>query len=131
MTKQELIASGFKEFEKDYYINNLGLVYSFKTQKFIKSRPSLNGYMTTEICLSNKKKKIYNHIKVVQMFGDRNGNRIYPGLKSLLAHGISIDHVDNNRLNPKQSNLELVAHQLNCERRELRRRQEELIEELF
>ena len=121
MTQETLALMGFKEFESGYYINNSGLVYSIKTNRYIKPSTNMNGYLTTEIRLNGTRKKIYNHIKVVEMFGDKNGNRIYPGLTNLLAHGISIDHIDNDRLNPRQSNLELVAHKLNCERREKRK----------
>ena len=116
MTKEELTLAGFKEFEPGYFINNNGLVYSFKRQKYMALEINPGGYVTTEIKVNKVRKRIYNHIKVVQMFGDKNGNRIYPGLTSLLDHGISIDHVDGDKLNCRQSNLELVAHTLNCQR---------------
>lgn len=117
MSIKELTLNGYKEFLPGYFINNLGLVYSAKTNKHIKPSTNMNGYLTTHTYINGSRKKIYNHIKVVEMFGDKNGNRIYPGLTNLLSHGISIDHVDGNRLNPRQDNLELVAHKLNCERR--------------
>lgn len=116
MTREELTLSGFKEFSPGYFINNKGLVYSFKSQKFMALEINPGGYVTTEIKVNKERKRIYNHIKVVQMFGDKNGNRIYPGLTSLLDHGISIDHVDGDKLNCRQNNLELVAHTLNCQR---------------
>ena len=116
MTREELTLSGYKEFSPGYYINRSGLVYSIKSKKFLALEPNLKGYMTTVIYVDGKRRRIYNHIRVVQMFGDKNGNRIYPGLTSLLDHGISIDHVDGDKLNCRQSNLELVAHTLNCQR---------------
>ena len=117
MTKQNLIDSGFLEFSPSYYINESGLIFSLKNEKFLKPSTNQNGYMVTTVYINGKRKKVYNHIKVVEMFGDCHGNRIYPGLKNLLSHGISIDHIDKDRLNPRRQNLELVAHQLNCERR--------------
>ena len=117
MSQNELLIAGYREFSPGYYINNIGLVYSTKTMKHIKPGVNMDGYLTTEIQVNGKRTKIYNHIKVVEMFGDKNGNRIYPGLTSLIDHGISIDHVDNCRTNPCWYNLELVAHKLNCERR--------------
>ena len=113
MTKEELTLSGYREFSPGYFINRSGLVYSFKSQKYMALEINHGGYVTTEIKVNKERKRIYNHIKVVQMFGDKNGNRIYPGLTSLLDHGISIDHVDGDKLNCRQSNLELVAHTLN------------------
>lgn len=117
MDKQNLIDSGFLEFSPSYYINESGLIFSLKSDKFLKPTTNPNGYMVTEICTKGKRKKVYNHIKVVEMFGDCHGNRIYPGLKNLLSHGISIDHLNSDRLDPRRQNLELVAHKLNCERR--------------
>ena len=116
MTKEELTLYGYKEFSKGYFINRSGLVYSERTKKFLALTPNPDGYITTVIYVKGKRKRIYNHIKVVQMFGDKNGNHIYPGLTSLLNHGISIDHVDGDKLNCRQNNLELVAHTLNCQR---------------
>ena len=116
MSISELQNLGFREFAPGYYINKSGIVYSSKFNKYLATAINIKGYLTTTICINGKRKKIFNHIKVVEMFGDKNGNRIYPGLKSLLNHGISIDHVDGDKLNCRQSNLELVAHALNCQR---------------
>ena len=116
MSISELQNSGFREFAPGYLINNSGIVYSIKSQKILACAVNWNGYITTEIRINGERKRIFNHIKVVEMFGDKNGNRIYPGLTSLLDHGISIDHVDGDKLNCRQSNLELVAHALNCQR---------------
>lgn len=124
MSKEEVLSQGYKEFMPNYYINKMGLIYSMKTRKLIKPRVNMNGYLVTEVSLNGKRKIVYNHIKVVEVFGDKNGNRIYPGLTNLLCHGISIDHLDENKTNPCQSNLELVAHKLNCERRSKKLKEE-------
>ena len=116
MSISELQNSGFREFAPGYYINKSGIVYSSKVNKFLAMAINIKGYLTTTVYIDGKRKKIFNHIKVVEMFGDKNGNHIYPGLTSLLDHGISIDHVDGDKLNCRQSNLELVAHALNCQR---------------
>ena len=128
MSEEMLLSAGYKKFAPGYYIDNRGIVYSTKTKRYIKPTTNMDGYLTTEIRINGVRKKIYNHIKVVEMFGDKNGNRIYPGLTNLLEHGISIDHIDNDKMNPRQSNLELVAHKLNCQRRE--ERKSEICEEL-
>lgn len=117
MSKEELIKLKFKEFSPGYLINENGIVYSVKSNKYLSSSTNMNGYTVTTICQNGKRKKIYNHIKVVEMFGDRNNNHIYPGLTNLLSHGISIDHIDMDKTNCKKKNLELVAHSLNCYRR--------------
>ena len=89
MSKEELIKLKFKEFSPGYLINENGIVYSVKSNKYLSSSTNMNGYTVTTICQNGKRKKIYNHIKVVEMFGDRNNNHIYPGLTNLLSWDIN------------------------------------------
>ena len=120
MSKQELQQMNFKEFAPGYYINRSGLVYSYKSQKLLGYNTNNAGYLRTEICINGKRKHIFVHLKVVEMFGDGKGQHLAPGTTSLLDLGLSVDHLDNDRTNPKIENLEIVSHKENCRRREER-----------
>lgn len=103
----------------NYLLSNLGRWFSISRGKLLKQRPNSNGYMRVYAIMDGKK-DIFTHIKVVEAFGDRKGKRVpYGG--SLVEHGLSIDHIDGNKLNNTQSNLEIVTHIENCARRDQRR----------
>lgn len=103
----------------DYYlVSNMGRWFSLKTLKIVRQNKNNNGYFRLNIQQSGKGRALYfTHIKVVEMFGDCKGNHIPPGAKSLFELGLSIDHIDGNKSNNKQSNLELVTHSENCLRK--------------
>lgn len=63
-----------------------------------------------------QEKKHFTHIKVVEFFGDKNGNNL-DDIDSLVEHGLSIDHIDRNKRNNAYTNLEIVTHQENCIRK--------------
>lgn len=103
----------------NYLLSNLGRWFSVSARKLLKQRPNSDGYMRVYAYMDGKK-DIFTHIKVVEAFGDSKGKRMpYGG--SLVEHGLSIDHLDGNKLNNAQSNLEIVTHVENCARRDQRR----------
>lgn len=76
-----------------------------------------SGYYRAYLRIRGKYKHIFTHIKVVELFGDRNGNKIPEGATSLRELGLSIDHVNRNKKVNTVDNLEIVTHSINCKRR--------------
>ena len=103
----------------DYYlVSNMGRWFSLKTLKIVRQNKNNCGYFRLNLQQSGEGRALYfTHIKVVEMFGDCKGNHIPPGAKSLFELRLSIDHIDGNKSNNKQSNLELVTHSENCLRK--------------
>ena len=103
----------------DYYlVSNMGRWFSLKILKIVRQNKNNCGYFRLNLQQSGEGRALYfTHIKVVEMFGDCKGNNIPPGAKSLFELGLSIDHIDGNKSNNKQSNLELVTHSENCLRK--------------
>lgn len=104
------------EFYPGYLISNYGRWWSLYYRKIIKQFPNSSGYFRACLKIDGKRKHIFTHIKVVEIFGDKNGNRM-PG-DTLFGYGMSIDHVDANKKHNQYTNLELVTHRTNCLRRE-------------
>ena len=93
-----------------------GLVYSHKSQKYLPMKPNRKGYGRTELYNKGKRKHIFNHIKVVEVHGDSKGNRIPAGWKTIINRGMSIDHLNANKMDPSRKNLELIRHSENVQR---------------
>lgn len=107
----------WKLVDEYYLVSNLGRWFSLKTMQLVKQNLNNSGYLRLDIPPSKpgyKRVHYFTHIKVVEMFGDCKGNKIPPGATSLFELGLSIDHVDGNKNNNLQSNLELVTHRENC-----------------
>lgn len=102
-----------------YALSNMGRWYSIHSKKIMRQNKNSSGYKRCTIMLNGQRKHILTHIKVVEIYGDCKGCRIPQGATSLRELGISIDHVDCKRTNPRQSNLEIVTHRENCRRREI------------
>lgn len=100
-----------------YLVSNLGRWFSLKTLKIVKQNKNNKGYLRLNVGKKENRTLYFTHIKVVEMFGDYKGKHIPPGAKSLLELGLSIDHIDGNKNNNMQSNLELVTHCENCYRK--------------
>jgi hypothetical protein len=103
-------------FEGYQICSDTGLVFSKKTNKWLKMRPNLSGYGRTEVRLDGKRKHIFNHIKVVDTHGDIYGTTLPPHCTTLREFKLSIDHLDENKMNPSKTNLELVLHSENVRR---------------
>ncbi len=100
-----------------YFLSNYGRWFNLQRLQIIKQHPNNNGYLRINVGGHNDKRFIhFTHIKVVELFGDCNGNKIPQGIATLRELGLSIDHRDGNKKNNMQSNLELVTHSVNCER---------------
>ncbi len=102
-------------YNDDYYLSNYGRWYSVKSKRTLRQFPNSSGYMRTTLVVDGQAKKVFTHIKVVELFGDCNGSRI--ATETLREAGLSIDHLDRNKKNNRQANLELVTHQENCKRK--------------
>lgn len=105
-----------------YAISNQGRWYSYKRKQILKQFKNSSGYYRVYIHLDGSSKALFTHIKVVEVFGDKNGNKIPKDAESLVGLRMSIDHVDANKKHNSQSNLELVTHQENCRRREIQKK---------
>jgi len=102
---------------KGYSIDSIsGLVFSHKSNKFLLMKPNHHGYGRTEVYNNGKRKHIFNHIKNVEVHGDKFGKFIPKGAITLRELHLSIDHLDSNKLNPCGVNLELVLHSVNVKR---------------
>lgn len=101
----------------NYCISNMGRWYSLRRKTILAQSPNSSGYMRVTTSENQTPKHRLTHIKVIEMFGDCNGNRLPSGAKSLREFGLSIDHIDRNKKNNRQSNLEIVTHQENCQRK--------------
>lgn len=104
----------FKFLKYDDYllISNYGRIFSLKTFRFLKFNYNSNGYPRIDIRLNGKRFAKFLHILVVEHFGDKNCNK-YQDFNMLM----DVDHIDKNRSNCRQDNLELVSHKENCLRR--------------
>ena len=113
------------DYDEDYKLSNTGKWFSKKSNKEMKQNINSSGYYRAELCHNGKRKHVFTHIKVVQLFGDKFGNKLpcEPSSK-LRDYGISIDHIDKNKSHNSQDNLEIVTHIENCRRRDNRNEEE-------
>lgn len=104
---------------RSYMISNFGRVYSLRTNKFLILRPNNCGYLRADIYYKSKttvfRKQVFIHIEVVKVFGDCVGNKISEQKKYIDI--INIDHIDKNKCNCKQSNLQIVSFSENQRRK--------------
>jgi len=108
-------AQKYKHFIAGYLLNPDGEVFSTKSGMKIKQYPNNAGYMRFQVYIQGKKKWYFTHITVVNLFGDRKGQRMLPD-KTLSEMGWSIDHIDGNKLNNSRKNLQIVTHKENINR---------------
>ncbi len=92
-------------FEELYAISNLARVKSFYANKIriLKLNITKGGYLTVGLCKDGKNKTHYVHHLVWDHFGDcpRNG------------HKQLVDHRDEDKLNPRIDNLQLLTNRQN------------------
>lgn len=103
--------------DENYRISNMGRWYSERKGRLLKQEPNSSGYMRATTRDDHRVKHRLTHIKVIEVFGDCKGKRLPEGITSLRELGLSIDHLDRNKRNNRQSNLEIVTHQENCLRK--------------
>ena len=116
ITARRLPNEKWVAYNSDYYISNRGRWYSVKSKKVLRQYPNSSGYMRAELIVGGQKKKVFTHIKVVELFGDCKGSRL-PETDTLRELKLSIDHLDRDKRNNRQENLELVLHSENCKRK--------------
>ena len=107
----------WQQYDEKYMISDLGRWYSIRHKKIIKQFKNNSGYYRATLSYQGKTINVFTHIKVVELFGDKNGNHIPHGATSLREYGLSIDHVSRPKRNNTIFNLELVTHQENCARK--------------
>ena len=90
----------------DYQASTLGRIKSLKKRKVIKKQRLHNsGYLDTTIY--NSEKRINSNIMIHQLIAIT-----FLGHKPD-GHKICVDHIDNNRLNNRVDNLQLISHREN------------------
>lgn len=103
----------------EYLISNYGRCYSVKSNHFLKPNINTNGYARFDIGkITNGKrerKMIFAHIAVVEHFGDKFGNTF--DIAKEYIDKINIDHRNANRLDNRQSNLQIVSAKCNQQRK--------------
>jgi len=89
----------------DYKVSNLGNVKSYKhgKVKILKNNKSCGGYLAVGLCKQGKSQTILVHKLVAIEFLNHIPN----------FFEIVIDHIDNNKLNNKLDNLQLITHREN------------------
>lgn len=100
-----------------YWISNKGRWFSVKRKKLLTQRPNSSGYYRADISVNGKRILPFTHIKVVELFGDCNGNFIPTNNGTLRELRLSIDHLNRDKRDNSQANLELVSHAVNCRRK--------------
>lgn len=103
------MALGYKHFKCGYLINSQGEVYSTKSNKKIKQFRNNKGYYRFQVYENGKRKWYFTHITVVNLFGDRFGQRLLTEI-TLKELNWSIDHVDGDKSNNSYENLEIMTH---------------------
>lgn len=76
--------------------------------------------MRFQVSLKGKRKWLFTHITVVNLFGDCKGAIMLPD-RTLSEMGWSIDHLDEDKTNNSVDNLEIVQHAENVRRYHKRR----------
>ena len=77
----------------DYFISNLGNIYSLKSSKFLKPRKS-DGYLRVTLCKKGKVKSHFVHKLIASAFILKNGDRNF------------VNHINSNRSDNRIENLE-------------------------
>ena len=74
----------------------------------------------------HKHNLIFIHLMVVNVFGDCNG-KIFEEAENFEC--LTVDHLDKNKNNCRQDNLEIVTHKENCRRKRLENNQLQKLKE--
>jgi hypothetical protein len=90
-----------KGYEGLYKISNLGNVMNIKTSRILKSWINPEGYKCVDLYHNGKKKTMYIHRLIAIHYISNDENKQ------------CVDHIDNNRLNNKLTNLRWCTNQQN------------------
>ena len=112
----------------NYILFENGKWFSIKHMKWLKPMLNSKGYERVDIFENGQRKRVFTHIKVIEYFGDCNGNFLPKNIGTLKELGLSIDHRNKNKHCNSRKNLEIVTHKENCRRREMTKSE---LEELF
>lgn len=100
-----------KGYKNKYLISNYGRVFNLNTFKFLEHNLNSVGYPRVELYNGTKngerqRKQKFLHLLVVEYFGDCKGNT-FADMSDIDI--LNVDHLDKNRKNCKQDNLEIVS----------------------
>jgi len=84
---------------EDYGISENGLVYSYKSNKYLTTHKNNKGYNYVTFCISGKNKNLLVSRLLMFMFGN------LPSLDS----NLEVDHIDMNKDNNHLSNLQVLS----------------------
>mgnify|MGYP000919468055 CR=1 FL=1 len=114
----------WQDYNEYYMLSNMGRWWSKRKNKIMKQYINNSGYNIIHFKKNGKSKGIFTHIKVCELFGDKNGTKIPHWKESTLRElNLSIDHLNRDKQNNTYLNLEVVTHSENC-RRKFEREQE-------
>lgn len=104
----------------EYLITNFGRAFSLKKNKFIKPRLNNQNYPRIDVqhFINNQRvyrKQVFLHIEVVKVFGDCYGKTIKKLASKIDI--LNIDHINKDREDCKQSNLQIVSAKENQRRK--------------
>jgi len=100
-----------KGYNNKYLISNYGRVFNLNTFSFLEINMNSKGYPRVELYSGIKngirqRKMEFLHLLVVEYFGDCNGNKF---ADMPFVDIINVDHLDRDRKNCRQDNLEIVS----------------------
>lgn len=109
-------------FEGYFICKESGIIWSSKTKRWLKIQPNRVGYGRTAVYKNGVRYRVFNHIKVVEHYGDKFGKFIPAFATTLREINMSIDHLNEDKLDPSFCNLELLLHSENVKRMYERKR---------
>lgn len=80
-----------------YKINKNGQIYKRKGKGFIKCHPDKDGYLKVTVCVNNKTYNEFLHCVLWRAF------------KGPIPDGMTVDHIDGNKLNNNLDNYQLLS----------------------